>query len=66
MPKRKREPERADLYAVKDAAERPCACPPNVLATKCELTLAQFKRVVCAACQALACLEWVMEIADEG
>lgn len=61
-----REPERQDLYVAKDAAARPCACPANVTATKSELTLAQFKRVVCDSCQAEACLEWLTEIADKG
>jgi hypothetical protein len=62
----KREPERPDLYAVKDVAEGVCTCPVGVLATKSELTFAQFKHVVCKACQAKACCEWVMEISEEG
>lgn len=61
-----REPERQDLYAVKDVAEGVCTCPVNVRATKSELTFAQFKRVACELCQAKACLEWLMEIADKG
>ena len=64
MTDEKREAERSDLYAVKDAADGTCTCPVQVTAIKSEMTLKQYKRLACAACQASACLGWLMEIAD--
>lgn len=60
-----REPERSDLYAVKDMAEGPCTCPVQVQAIKSEMTFKQFKRLACKACQAKANLEWLVELSEE-
>jgi hypothetical protein len=64
MSEDKREATRDDLYAVKDIAEGKCVCPVQVLAVKSELTLKQFKRVACKACQAKASLTWLMELSE--
>jgi hypothetical protein len=57
---------RADLYAVKDMVDGPCTCPVSVQATRSELTLAQFKRVACKACQARAAVGWVGELSEDA
>lgn len=61
-----REAERSDLYAVKDAAERKCTCDVAAKAIRSELTFKEFKRLLCKACRAAACLTWLVELSEEA